>query len=133
MSEPVFPPIEAIIDIHAEVLEAHGGAPGLRDRGALEASLARARQVLAYDGKTSVSDLAAAICIGICRNHPFVDGNKRVAFAALGIMLGLIGLALDTTERDATRVIYKLAAGRLSETKFRAWVQANTGPDETVS
>ena len=85
MRAPIeLPPIKAIIDLHAEALEEHGGAPGLRDKGALEAALARPRQILAYSEESvTVFDLAAALCVGICRNHPFVDGNKRAGFLAL--------------------------------------------------
>ncbi|HYE50791.1 MAG TPA: type II toxin-antitoxin system death-on-curing family toxin [Azospirillaceae bacterium] len=127
-----FPPIEAIIDLHHELLIEHGGAPGLRDRGALEASLARGRQMLAYAGgeELSVARLAAAVCVSVCRNHPFVDGNKRAAFAALGMTLGLNGFYLDATERDATATILALAAGTLAEDAFAAWVAAHSLPDE---
>ena len=133
MSEPLFPPIEAIIDIHTELLAEHGGASGLRDRGGLEASLARGRQMLAYSEESTICDLAAAICVSLCRNHPFVDGNKRAAFAALGITLGLNGLALDVSEREAIRVMLAVAAGKMDEATFRAWVTKNSIPDEPSS
>jgi death on curing protein len=133
VSEAVFPPIEAIIDIHAELLAEHGGAAGLRDRGGLESSLARGRQILAYADGSTVCDLAAAICVSLCRNHPFVDGNKRTAFAALGMTLGLNGLALDVSEREATRVMLAVAAGKMDEATFRAWVTTNAYPEEALS
>jgi death-on-curing protein len=124
----VLPPIEAIIDIHAELLAEHGGAPGLRDRGALEASLARARQILAYaEEDPTLFDLAAAVCASIVRTHPFVDGNKRAGFAALGMTLMLNGAYLDVAEHEATRVILDLAAGRSDEDEFRRWVARNCG------
>ncbi|MDX1574621.1 MAG: type II toxin-antitoxin system death-on-curing family toxin, partial [Kiloniellales bacterium] len=88
-------PVEAVIDLHAELLEEHGGAPGLRDRGGLESALARARQLHAYDPDTDLYALAAACAGGIIRNHPFVDGNERAAFVALGVFLTLNGLYLD--------------------------------------
>ena len=133
MSEPIFPPIEAIIDIHAELLGEHGGAPGLRDRGGLEASLARGRQLLAYGEKSTICDLAAAICVSLCRSHPFVDGNKRAAFAALGITLGLNGLVLDVAEREAIRVMLAVAAGNVDEATFCDWVAKNTVSDKSLS
>jgi death-on-curing protein len=105
------------------LLAEHGGAPGLRDAGALEASLARSYQLIAYgDDTLTIFDLAAALCASICRNHPFVDGNKRTAFVALGITLGLNGFELDATEREAADRILTLAAGTQSETEFRNWV-----------
>jgi death-on-curing protein len=119
----VNPPLRALLDLHDELLAEHGGAPGLRDAGALEASLARPYQLIAYgDDTLTIFDLAAALCASICRNHPFVDGNKRAAFVALGVTLGLNGFELDTTEREAADRILTLAAGTQSEAEFRDWV-----------
>ena len=117
------PPLQALLELHGELLAEHGGAAGFRDIGALEASLARPWQLIAYgDDRLTVFDLAAALCVSLCRNHPFIDGNKRIAFAALGVCLGLNGFELDATEREAADVILSLAAGTLSEDRFRAWV-----------
>ncbi|MEC4592885.1 MULTISPECIES: type II toxin-antitoxin system death-on-curing family toxin [Nitrospirillum] len=127
MTGLVLPPIEAIIDLHTELLAEHGGAPGLRDRGALEASLARAYQIVAYaENPVTVFDLAAAVCVSILRNHPFVDGNKRAGFVALGTTLILNGLFLDVSERDAADMIQSVAAGDRSEEAFRQWVADNS-------
>ncbi|TWB16918.1 death-on-curing protein [Nitrospirillum amazonense] len=127
MTEFLVPPIEAIIDLHAELLAEHGGASGLRDRGALEASLARAHQIIAYaEGSVTVFDLAAAVCVSILRNHPFVDGNKRAGFVALGTTLILNGLFLDVSEREAADMILAVAASERSEEEFRRWVADNS-------
>ena len=128
MRAPIkLPPIEAIIDLHAEALEEHGGAPGLRDKGALEAALARPRLILAYSEKpVTVFDLAAALCVGIRRNHPFVDGNKRAGFLALLVTLGLNDLELDVAEREAAAKVTAAASGELGEADFRDWVAQNS-------
>jgi death-on-curing protein len=119
----VNPPLRALLDLHDELLAEHGGAPGLRDAGALESSLARPYQLTASGNDTlTIFDLAAALCASICRNHPFVDGNKRAAFVTLGVTLGLNGFELDTTEREAADRILTLAAGTQSEAEFRDWV-----------
>jgi death-on-curing protein len=119
----VNPPLQAILDLHGELLIEHGGAPGMRDLGALEASLARPYQLIAYgDERLTIFDLAAAVCTSVCRNHPFVDGNKRAAFVGLGLALGLNGFELDAAERDAADKVLALAAGTLSEAAFRDWV-----------
>jgi len=124
----LLPPLQAILDLHAELLAAHRGAPGLRDQGAPEAALARPRQILAYSTEgATVFALAAALCISLCRHHhPFIDGNKRIAFAALGMTLGLNGLYLDATEREAAEKIIALAAGKMDEQSFRDWVADNS-------
>ena len=127
MKAPAFPPIEAVTDLHTELLAEHGGAVGLRDRGALEMSFARPQQIIAYaDGHVTVFDLAAALCVSILRNHPFVDGNKRAGFLALGMMLGMNGLYLDVSEREAAEVVLAVAAGDMPEDAFREWVSKNS-------
>ena len=131
MSRLRLPPIEAIIDLHSEWIGEFGGAPGLQDRGALEGSLGRAEQIVAYEADAEIPVIAAAVCASICRNHPFVDGNKRAAFGALGIILGLNGLYLDVSESEATRVMMALAAGEMPEEGFRRWVLSNVLPDQT--
>jgi death on curing protein len=124
----VIPPLQAILDLHAELLAAHGGASGLHDQGALEAVLARPLQVLAYtDENATVFDLAAALCVSLCRHHhPFVDGNKRIAFTAMGMTLGLNGLYLDVTEREAAEKVIAVSAGEMNEPAFRDWVADNS-------
>lgn len=109
MSRFRLPPSEARIDLQRELIERHGGAHGLRDRGRLDLCLARPRQVEAY-GATSVDavTVAAALCFSLCRNHAFVDGNKRIAFMGLGVTLALNGLYLDAAESDATDVMFRL-------------------------
>lgn len=127
MKSPVFPPIEAVIDLYHELMEEHGGAPGLRDRGALEASLARPLQMMTFaEGEVTVFDLAAAVCASIIRNHPFVDGNKRAGFLALGLVLGLNGPYLDATEHEAYEAVMALAAGGMTEDDFRRWVERHS-------
>jgi len=78
--------VDAVIELHQQQIEQHGGADGIRDRGALESALARPAQLLAY-GNPDLSDLAAALAFGIVRNHPFTDGNKRVSFLASVLFL----------------------------------------------
>jgi len=124
------PPIQAIIDLHSEWIGEYGGALGLRDKGTLESSLARAVQLMSYDPDADVAVIAAAVCASICRNHPFIDGNKRAAFGVLGIILGMNGFYLDVSEREAVRVMLELAAGEISEEKFRAWVSSNALPNQ---
>ena len=123
------PDIDDLIEFHAMSIETFGGAPGVRDRGALEGSLARAEHLIAYaEQEVDVVDVAAAVCASICRNHAFVDGNKRIAFIALGIILELNGCYLDAREIDAETIMMKLAAGTLPEDEFTAWVRVSVIP-----
>lgn len=113
--------------LHDESLAEHGGRPGLRDQGLLESALARPQQLLNY-GKPDVAALAAAYAFGLIRNHAFVDGNKRVAFLAMGLFLGLNGQRLVTSQVDATLMVTALAAGDLSEDEFAQWLRHHIEP-----
>ena len=87
------PTLEAVKAIHAEVLAAHGGAAGLRDAALLESAVAAPQATMA--GKpvfSSPVEIAAAYLFYLCRNHPFVDGNKRTALATCLVFLSENGL-----------------------------------------
>jgi death-on-curing protein len=113
--------------LHDESLAQHGGAGGLRDEGLLESALARPLNLVAY-GEPDHADLAAAYASGLAKNHAFVDGNKRAAFLAVGLFLGLNGYRLTATQPDATAAVLSLAASELGEAEFAAWVRANSSP-----
>lgn len=118
----------AVLLLHAESLSAFGGAPGVRDEGLLESALARPLNLFAHEGVADPCRLAASYAAGIARNHPFVDGNKRAAFAAAGIFLKLNGLNLTAPQAMATAAVLDLAAGELPEEGFAAWLRDNTAP-----
>jgi death-on-curing protein len=115
---------EALVRLHAMSLVQFGGLPGLRDAGVLDSALARPEQMAHY-GKPDIADFAASYAYGLARNHPFVDGNKRVAFLALGLSLRLNGHSLIASQPEATQIVLSLAGGELSEEALAAWVRVN--------
>jgi death-on-curing protein len=116
---------QLILAIHDEQLAEHGGALGIRDEGLLESALARPLNRAGY-ADPDMAELAALYAIAIARNHPFVDGNKRTAFAALFMFLALNGVEFEPSEVDATITMLRLASGDLSDDEFTAWVRNNT-------
>jgi len=116
---------QLILAIHDEQLAEHGGAIGIRDEGLLESALARPLNRAGY-GDPDVAELGALYAIAIARNHPFVDGNKRTAFAALFMFLALNGMEFEPPEVDATVTMLRLAAGEMSDDDFTTWVRNNT-------
>src|SRR5208282_4124153 len=102
---------DEVIALHDEALAEFGGRAGIRDAGLLESALARPRNLAAYGDDPSVFDLAAAYSVGIARNHPFVDGNKRMAFLAAAVFLDLNGYELTPTETEIVHVMIRLAKG----------------------
>ncbi len=116
----------ALILLHAETISQHGGAAEIRDAGLLDSALDRARNRATYEEDSTIPRLAAAYAYGIAMNHPFVDGNKRVALLALGLFLRLNGWKLTASQVDATKTILNLAAGKVTEKALAAWVEKNS-------
>ena len=116
-----------VIAIHEIQLAEHGGGVGLRDPGLLESALARPLNRAGY-GEPDVAELGALYALGIIRNHPFIDGNKRTGFAALFAFLSFNGMEFDPPEVEATMTILSLAAGELSDEDFIAWVRRSSHP-----
>jgi death on curing protein len=124
--KPVWIEDRDVLVIHDRLLAAHGGASGLRDEGLLQSALARPRQHYAYAGSPDIVEMASLYAVGIVRNHPFVDGNKRAGFVVGVLFLELNGFSFVASEEDATQAVFGLAAGTLDEGAFTAWLRANS-------
>ena len=128
MREPRWLPRLVLDAAHFDQLREHGGRPGLRDEGALEAALARARHKWTYDKKPDLATLAAAYGFGLATAHPYVDGNKRAALLAMLIFLGLNDLDLDATESEVVTVMLGLASGQMKERELADWLRGRLVP-----
>jgi death on curing protein len=124
MKELVWLDVNIMLDVHAEQLALFGGPDGVRDQGMLESALARPVNKFAY-GETDIAALAAAYAFGIAKNHPFVDGNKRAAFASIIVFLGLNGIDFIAPVEQATAVILALAACEIGEDSLTRWIADN--------
>ncbi len=123
MKEPRWVPRLVVDASHLDQLREHGGMPGIRDDGGLEAALARPRQKWNYQPDSDLATLAAAYAFGIAKAHPFSDGNKRTAFLTAAIFLGLNGRDLDATEAEVVQAMTALAAGSLTEPAMATWIR----------
>ncbi len=130
MNEPVWIRQDVVLRMHEEALMLHGGPEGVRDLGLLESALARPKNLYAYSEQqdASVARLAAAYAKGIVANHPFVDGNKRMAFTVSLTFLRLNGLEVTATKEDRVLTFWSLAAGEISEEQLAQWFERNTTP-----
>jgi death on curing protein len=115
-----------VIELHDYVLARTGGSSGLRDEGLLESALARPLNRWSYEAVEDIRDLAATYGIGLAKNHPFIDGNKRAAFLGVGLFLELNGWMLTATDDDAIRTFYAVAASQMDEDALAVWVRANS-------
>ena len=113
--------------LHDESLAEHGGASGLRDAGLRDSPLARPLNLALYESP-DVAQLAAAYGVWLARNHPFVDGNKRAAFLAVGLFLARNGYRLVATQVDATLTMLGVAAGDIAEDTFALWLRDHIQP-----
>jgi len=116
---------QTIVALHSIVLEEHGGAPGIRDKDMLSSALNRPVDKFSYDKDCNIFELAAAYSFGIAKNHPFVDGNKRVAFLAGTLFLELNGYTFSADESDAAFVFERLAGGKIKEASLATWFEQN--------
>lgn len=123
---PVWLDASEIKLFHRELIDEHGGLAGLRDEGALEAALARPRNLLHYFPESTIYALAASYGFGFAKNHVFIDGNKRLALVAIDVFLQLNGAILVVDEVQAVVVINELAAGTMGEPALAAWITENS-------
>ncbi len=126
MREPRWISRRALVLLHAETLAEHGGLSGVRDEGLLDSALARPRNHFAYKKKCDLADLAATYAFGLSQNHPFRDGNKRVAFLAAGLFLELNGFEFVPEQMAAVQIFFALADGKVTEEELAGWIRENS-------
>jgi death-on-curing protein len=112
--------------IHNDQVREHGGLPGIRDENALESALARAQQKWHCTDCIDIRALAAAYAFGFVKNHPYLDGNKRIGFLAMATFLGLNGFDLEATDVEVIAEMLALAEGTVSEEALAAWIRRHS-------
>jgi death on curing protein len=122
--EPRWLSREEVDALHFELIRLYGGAYGIRDDDLIESALARPINRWVYE-QAEIPQLAAAYGYGLARNHGYVDGNKRIAFAALTISLLHNGFELVAAEDEAITTMEALAAGNISEEELGRWIVSN--------
>jgi death-on-curing protein len=127
MQEPVWIREIEVLALHNRLLSQFGGSEGIRDAALLDSALARPKNRYAYaEAPLTLAELAAAYAYGICKNHPFVDGNKRTALAVAMIFSEFNGAEVNATQEDAYLTFLGLAAGSVSENELVAWFAEHT-------
>lgn len=124
MKNPIWIDAADVHAFHQGMLAMFGGLAGVRDEGLLDSALNRPQHLFAY-GKTTLFDLAAAYALGIIKNHPFLDGNKRAGFMAAALFLEVNGLRFDAPEEEVVLQTLALAAGELDQEGYAAWLKAS--------
>lgn len=119
---------DALRNVQSRLIERYGGVPGVRNENLLESALARPQQLEHYEGETSIPRLAASMSWALLRNHPFNDGNKRAAFAALMIFLTRNRYRITCTEVEETAMMLRAAASEITEAEWTAWLERVVQP-----
>ncbi|MGM0652007.1 MAG: type II toxin-antitoxin system death-on-curing family toxin [Bacillota bacterium] len=117
---------QIVIYFHEQLISFYGGVSGIRDEGLLDSALEQPRAM--FEGSNlhdSLAKMAAAYGFHICKNHPFIDGNKRVALVAMDTFLQKNGFEITASEKDVYEVIMKLASGNLTKTDLTGWLEEN--------
>ena len=125
MKPTLYPSLQETLELHRQLILRFGGAEGVRDKGLLESALVRP-QTGYYD---TLSMQAAALLQSLCRNHCFVDGNKRVAFATAAIFLRLNGYRLRVEAGDGESFIVDEVIGDRADIEaIASWLEAHMFP-----
>jgi death on curing protein len=125
VKEPLWLDRQDCLAIHEMMLAQHGGLGGVRDEGLLESALAKPRNLFAY-AKPTLAELGASYASGIIHNHPFLDGNKRTGFLLSATFLETNGLVFTAPEESVVERTLALAAGKLNEAGYAAWLKASS-------
>ena len=116
MPTPKFLSLDEVLELHADQIYSFGGTPGVRDEGLLESALAQPQAT--FGGlflHPTISEQAAAYLYHIAMNHPFIDGNKRTAFAVTDTFLRLNGCALNLTDDGVYDLVMRVARGTMTK------------------
>ena len=116
-----------VLALHHRILAASGGRPGIRDLGAIASALSQPNvSAGGEDAYPTLLDKAAALGYSLIRNHGFLDGNKRVAHAAIEVFLVLNGFEIRASVDEQERFMLSLAAGEISREELANWLRSNT-------
>lgn len=129
MKNIIFLPKEIILFFHNQLLQTYGGTYGIRDKKLLDSALKQPK--ITFEGKylhDTLIKMAAAYGFHLCNNHPFVDGNKRIALVAMDVFLQRNGLEITASEKETYKIMIKLAAGKLNKNQLVKWLEHNTSP-----
>jgi death on curing protein len=124
----IFLQVETVQALHTLQIELFGGSPGLRDLGLLESAVARAENKATYDEGATIAQIAASLGYGLIKNHAFIDGNKRVGYTAVVVLLDANGFRLTCSEEEETEMVRRVAASEVSEEEWTAWVERSVEP-----
>ncbi|MFM9959251.1 MAG: type II toxin-antitoxin system death-on-curing family toxin [Phycisphaerales bacterium] len=121
--EPRFITLEEALSLHESAIDAHGGSYGIRDQGLLESALAAPRQ--GFGGQYAYAfphEMAAAYLFHLCKNHAFIDGNKRIAWVSAVFFMRVNGWSVLADEQEAIQVVLRVATDEMDKPAVASWL-----------
>jgi len=116
--------LDQVLALHRAQIDEYGGAHGLRERGALESTIARPQATFGgEDLYPGIADKGAALWHSLVTNHPFIDGNKRIGVMAAELFLGLNGIDLLATDEELVETTLATARGEMSAEALAIWIR----------
>jgi len=131
MNDIKFIPKDIILFFHEQLVKIYGGSFDIRDENLLDSALEQPKAT--YQGEylhDSLLKMAAAYGYHLCNNHPFIDGNKRIAFVAMDTFLQKNGLEITASEKEAYKMMIQVSSGQLSKKELTLWLENNTNSIE---
>ncbi|NOX20976.1 MAG: type II toxin-antitoxin system death-on-curing family toxin [Nitrospirae bacterium] len=118
--------LNEVLELYLLVMKQSGGAVGIRDVNALESAVAQPR--MTFGGQElypSIAEKAAVLGFSLIKNHPFLDGNKRIGHAAVETFLVLNGYEIEATVDEQEQVITDIASGKINREAFTEWIRSH--------
>lgn len=129
MTEPKWILDDVVFSVHQMLLSEHGGSAGIRDKALLESSLSRPKQRFEYECESTIFQLTASYSFGLAKNHPFIDGNKRIPLAIGATFLEINGFTLNAPEPETVIIFEQSASGNIKEAELANWFNLYAVPN----
>ena len=124
MQTPRFLSISQVLDIHQDEINSFGGTSGVRDEGLLDSALAQPQATFCGELlHPTIGEQAAAYLYHLVMNHPFIDGNKRTAFAVMDTFITLNGYSLNLSEEEAYNLVIRVVQREISKEELSAFLK----------
>jgi death on curing protein len=121
--------LEEVLELYHRIVELSGGSAGISNMGGLESAIAQPEMTFAGEELyPTIVEKASALGFSLIKNHPFIDGNKRIGHAAMEVFLVLNGFEIKAAVDEQEQVILQVASGKLGRDEFTEWLRSNIIP-----
>lgn len=121
--------LEEVLELYHRIVEQSGGSAGISNMGGLESAIAQPQMTFAGEELyPTIVEKASALGFSLIKNHPFIDGNKRIGHAAMEVFLVLNGFEIKAAVDEQEKLILQVASGELGRDKFTEWLRSHIVP-----